>query len=189
MPGAPKKVRGNRAIQARIPAGLRADFDALAKRRGMQPSSLLRELIHLAVDRAAEAAPPLQPVLPGSLEDLRRERITPRLPAYAMRLAADRAAQARTLPATWLANPVQSNVTGNPVFDSATRRELEAAARELPAAGRNINQIARALNDAHFRTERVKLERLDELDQLITRLRQAVRGVTAVSMNAWAGGS
>lgn len=176
-------------LQVRVPADLESAFADLAKRRNVTTSALLRELMRQAVDGAADAvpAPPTPASQPCEQADLQRERITLRLPAYVMRLAAHRAGQARSPLATWLANLVQSNVTGSPVLEETTRRELEAATRELAAVGRNINQIARALNEAHFRTERVKLERLDELDKTISRLRLAVRSSVDASMNAWRG--
>lgn len=188
MAESPDQPRRKAPMQVRVPDAMRAEFEAMAKRRGVLASVCIREL--MAAELRRDAGVGDVPIArPRSADDLKRERLTLRLPAYVVRVAEARAAESRRPLAAWLADLVQSNVTGTPVVDDLARRDLGAAIRELAAIGRNINQIARALNEAHFRTEQVKLQRLDELRGGITRLRLAVRAVLDMSMNSWRGES
>ena len=80
---------------------------------------------------------------------------------------------------------VQSNLTAQPVMTSDELAVLRASNRELAAIGRNINQIAHALNADFHETERVKLEKLAELRQVITGNGAAVRALVRASQSAW----
>jgi hypothetical protein len=73
----------------------------------------------------------------------------------------------------------------SPVLTEIELLAVEAVNRELGAIGRNINQIARALNEAHFQTERVRLDRLTELSEKIDSTREAIRGLVRASRNSW----
>jgi hypothetical protein len=84
----------------------------------------------------------------------------------------------------WISALVQSHVASTPVLTEAELLAVEAANRELGAIRRNINQIARALNEAHFQTERVRLDRLAELSEKIDSMRAANRGLVRASRNA-----
>ena len=88
-------------------------------------------------------------------------------------------------PSRWVTALVQSNLTRQPVMSDDELAGLLASNRELAAIGRNLNQIARALNEAFYETERVKLEKLAELRQVITENRLAVRALVRASQNAW----
>lgn len=183
-------ARTSRVIHARVPDDLATEFAELAQRRNLTTSMLLRELMTQAVQGPPPALPSVAenlepPIRPRSREDVQRQRFTLRLPAYVVRQAEQRARERRRPLATWLAELVQSNITGSPVLDQSALRALGDAHRELGYLGRNISQIARALNVAHFEVERVKLERLTELKGSIASLKKAVRDVLDVSHNFW----
>jgi hypothetical protein len=91
-------------------------------------------------------------------------------------------------PSRWVASLAHSHVSNTPVLTDAELLTLEAALRELAAIGRNINQIARALNQAHFETERVRLDYLSLLNESITATRDEVRALVRASREAWGAG-
>jgi hypothetical protein len=62
---------------------------------------------------------------------------------------------------------------------------LEATNLEFSAVGRNINQIARRLNETAHEANRVRLEDLAHLDQIIIKTRNVVRKLVSASRQAW----
>lgn len=124
------------------------------------------------------------PVKPDS-ENASLERITVRVPRFLVPAIRQHGKAKGMVPSRWIAALVQSKLTGEPVMAEAELLALEQSNRELAAIGRNINQIARALNDAFYQTERVRLETLEELGRLIKENRSAVRALVCASQNAW----
>lgn len=88
-------------------------------------------------------------------------------------------------PSRWAASLIQSNLTGQPVMTKVELAELQTSSRELAAIGRNINQIAKALNEAFYETERVRLDTLAELSKAVAENRSAIRALVRASRNAW----
>ena len=62
---------------------------------------------------------------------------------------------------------------------------LNRNSRELAAIGRNINQIARALNEAFFETERIRLDKLAELTASIAENKTVIRALVRSSQQGW----
>jgi hypothetical protein len=118
-------------------------------------------------------------------EKTETKRITVRMADFILAAARERASLVGIAPSRWIAALVQANVTRLPVCTDNELRALEASARELAAIGRNINQIARALNEAHFQTERVRLDRLEMLAEAIRANREAIRLLVRASRNVW----
>jgi hypothetical protein len=85
----------------------------------------------------------------------------------------------------WISALVQSNLTRHPVLTETELLAIEASTRELAAIGRNINQLARALNETYFQTERIRLDRLNELSRNITQTREAIGALVRASRNSW----
>lgn len=73
----------------------------------------------------------------------------------------------------------------HPVMTDDELTTLRATNRELAAISRNINQIARALNNHLYETERVKIEKLEELRQLIIANRDAIHALVRMSQQSW----
>ncbi len=119
---------------------------------------------------------------PGALDT---EKITVRLPGFLKKRVVVRAKLLKMGTGRWVGAFIQSNLMRQPVMTDRELQALEASTRELTAIGRNINQIARALNEAHFQTERVRLDRLAELSEAIQKLRGDIRSLVRASRNAW----
>jgi hypothetical protein len=85
----------------------------------------------------------------------------------------------------WISALVQLNLTRRPVLTETELLAIEASTRELAAIGRNLNQLARVLNEAYFQTERIRLDRLDELSRCVTKTRAAISALVRASRNSW----
>ncbi|WP_160410891.1 plasmid mobilization relaxosome protein MobC [Massilia cellulosiltytica] len=107
------------------------------------------------------------------------------MPAFLMRAATERAMGKGTSFSRWIGALVQSHLTRRPVLTETELLALEASTRELAAIGRNINQIARVLNEAYFQTERIRLDKLNELSRRITQTREAIGALVRASRNSW----
>ena len=170
-------------LQARVDASTEAGFAALAARRGQSSSELLRAIV------ARELAGG-----PGQLEDIEADpensdvrRMTIRVPAFVHEAVIARSAMYGMRPSKWVSALVQSSVARMPVFADKELEALEASNRELFAIGRNINQMARVLNEAHFKTEQVRIEKLAELAAYIRKTRDSIRGLIRASRGVWRG--
>lgn len=119
---------------------------------------------------------------PGALDTA---KITVRLAGFLKKRVEKRAKAVGMGTGRWVGAFIQSNLMRLPVFTDRELQTVEASTRELAAIGRNINQIARALNEAHFQTERVRLDRLAELSEAIQKLRDDIRALVRASRNAW----
>lgn len=171
-------------LKARVDADVHQRFLVLARTRGLSESELVRLAINREVDRQAEGVaidfhPDRDQAEPG--------RLTVRMPLYVLTAAKDRAKIVGMTASRWVAALVQSNLASKPVLTDAELQAVDVATRELAAIGRNINQIARALNEAHFEAERVRLDRLDELAELVKNTRDEIRALARASRNAWRG--
>lgn len=171
----------NPILKARFDPDTHARFLAVARARKISESELLR----LAVNRELGLAPAEQAEVEPDPDQAAFDRITVRMPAFVMVAMKIRAKSKGMAPSRWLAALVQSNLTRHPVLTDAELQAVDSTTRELTAIGRNINQIARALNEAHFQTERVRLDRLAELAEKINKAREAIRVLVRASRNAW----
>ena len=171
----------NPILKARFDAEVHKRFVARAAALKLSESELLRRAVNRELDGQVEESQPADPE-PAELDVT---RLTVRLPAFVSKAATGRALSLGMKPSRWVAALVQSNVARHPVFTELELQAVEASTRELAAIGRNINQIARALNEAHFQTERVRLDRLDQLTELIRKTRENIRALVKSSRNAW----
>lgn len=168
-------------IKARVEQGQRQRFQRLGKSRGLTESELLRFLVLLAIEPADSSSAPIAP----NAADADAERMTVRMPRFLKKAVAARAKTKGMTPSRWVTALIQSNLTGTPVMGDAELMAVQASSRELAAIGRNINQIAKALNEAFYETERVRLDKLAELSKTITENRAAIRALVRASRNAW----
>jgi predicted DNA binding CopG/RHH family protein len=172
----------NPIVKARVDPHLRARVSAAARASGLTESEVLRQALHRQLGQD-EAEQPAEDTTSGS-----PTRMTIRLPHATLQGVKSSAGSAGMAPSRWVASLVQSHVSKTPVLTDAELLTLEAALRELAAIGRNINQIARALNQAHFETERVRLDYLSLLNESITATRDEVRALVRASREAWGAG-
>jgi predicted DNA binding CopG/RHH family protein len=157
-------------------------FQAMAKARGLSESELLRALV-LAVDQE-EGVLDMQPVKP-ELDKLDQERITVRMPRFLMEAVNARGRLKGMAPSRFITAMIQSNLTKQPVMTGEELNALQETNRELVAIGRNLNQIARSLNGNFYETERIKLDSLRELKQVINKNVDEIRNLVRASNNSW----
>jgi hypothetical protein len=180
-------------VRARLNPELHKRFKALRKAEGLTESELLQRAVANELDRPGGLANSCAPGaathaarVPKAIgEGVEKTRLTVRLPAYVRHAAAERARTQGFRVSAWISSLVQSHVASTPVLTETELLAVELTNRELGAIGRNINQIARALNGAHFQTERVRLDRLAELSEKVDATREAIRSLVRASRNAW----
>ncbi len=168
-------------IIARIEPDTKTRFQALAKARRLTQSELLRAIVLSVTGQNTLAE---QPIMPEP-ENADLDRLTVRLPRGLKKAVASKAKSTGMTSSRWVAALIQSNLTANPVMTGAEIEALQASTRELAAIGRNINQIARVLNDAFYETEKVRLDKLEELNKAITENRDAIRDLVRASNGVW----
>lgn len=167
-------------LTTRIDSEIKAAFRKLAMKKGMKESELLRQLI---LSQLGET--PLEKIAEPDSKKLDLERMTVRMPLFLLEAVEASAKIRGMVPSRWITALVQSNLMGQPVMTDAELLELKASNRELAAIGRNINQIARAINNAFYETERLRLNKLSEISQAISENREAIRALVKASQNAW----
>lgn len=160
-------------------------FRRMAKARDLSESELLRAVV-LAV--TGEDVIDSEPVTPDTTRT-EIERMTVRMSRFLLEGAAARAKAKGMATSRWVAALVQSHLTRQPVMTQAELVALQTCSRELAAIGRNINQIAHALNSAFQETDRVKLEKLEELGHAVAASRGAIRSLVRASQDAWEAGN
>lgn len=179
-------------VKTRLKGPLHTRFLAEQEARGMSESELLRLALQKLFERqdqasadADRASNPPRTLVASCSEELSLERKTVWMPAFLMRAATERAVGKGMSFSRWISALVQSNLTSCPVLTETELLAIEASTRELAAIGRNINQLARALNEAYFDTERIRLDRLNELLRSITKNREAIGALVRASRNSW----
>lgn len=173
-------------LQARVDDATEADFAALAVKRGMSPSELLRAIVARELAGGNCLLEDIEDI-EADPENADSRRMTIRIPSFAHQAVCARATRCGMKPSKWVAALVQSNVTRMPVFAENELRVLEETNRELFAIGRNVNQMSRVLNEAHFKTEQLRIEKLAELAAYIRKTRDAIRGLIRASRGVWRG--
>jgi hypothetical protein len=156
-------------------------FRSIAKAQGLSESELLRAVALVVTGQDNSDEPLVEPSAEKS--DINRMMI--RLASFLMDAVDARAKTKGMAPSRWVAALVQSHLTGQPVMTDDELTALKASNRELAAIGRNINQIAKVLNETFHETERVKLDKLAELNQTIEKNRAAIRTLVRASQNSW----
>jgi hypothetical protein len=168
-------------LRARVETDVEQAFIAVAKQRGMKTSDLLRSLILAEVG----AIGPAIGNVPAAPEKVAVEALTVRLPQFLMEAVKARSKMRGMPPGRWAAALIQSNLLLHPVLDTREIEALEATNLEFSAIGRNINQIARRLNETTHENNRVPLDELAQLDQIVNKTRSVLRKLVSASRQAW----
>ncbi|WP_265646135.1 plasmid mobilization relaxosome protein MobC [Verminephrobacter aporrectodeae] len=173
-------------LKTLVETEIKARFRHMAAARGLSESELLRAIILTVTSEEESNGHPIKP----DAERTDIDRMTVRMPRFLMEATKARAKTKGMAPSRWITALVQSHLIKSPVMTTDELVALQATSRELLAIGRNINQIAHALNSAALssalhETERVKLENLTELRQVITKSRAAIRVLVRASQNSW----
>lgn len=169
-------------LTTRAEPELKAAFCKQATARGLSESQLLRQLVFAELGKPESAAPIKPKPISGPVE---YDRLTVRMPRFLMQAVAARAEMKGMARSRWISALVQSHLMEQPVMTDAELVALKASNRELAALGRNINQIAKAINQAFYETERVRLDTLAKLSKAIASNRAAIRALVRASQNSW----
>jgi hypothetical protein len=179
-------------VKTRLKEPLHARFLAEQEARGLSESELLRLALQKLFEsqdptsaHAGQAAKHPRPSAAFHPEEVSLERKTVWMPAFLMKAASERAKGRGMSFSRWISALVQSNLMRRPVLTEVELLVIEASTRELAVLGRHINQLTRALNEAYFQTERIRLDRLNELSRNITRTREAIGALVRASRNSW----
>ena len=159
---------------------------ALAERQA-RDGITARHLVARALDaylqpQPAKAPEPVHPDF-DTAQPLRRATL--RIPEYVDAEAQQRAFAAGMSKSRWMAAAVQSVVAIHPVLTDAQQQQFDLAIGELNAIGRNLNQIARALNQSHFETDRLKLQVLEATVEKLETLKAAQVELLKASRRYW----
>lgn len=168
-------------IKATVDTEVKTRFRLMAKAHKKTQEEFLRQVLEAVVNQDEPEIKVVEPVN-GRLESDRMRFAFPKFLLDAIDLRAKAQGMGRR---RWIEALVQSNLTKNPVMNYSEVALLRANLRELGAIGRNINQIAKALNEAFHETERVRLDRLDELLKGIIENRKIIRALIRSSQDAW----
>lgn len=130
-------------IQCRVPSEIKSLVRALAERRGITESRLIKQLLEVVLRAAALADVPAA-APPHKVS--RETRLYVRLAAEDWRLLKERSS-ARGLPsATYISLLVRAHLRGGAPLPKTEYLALKQSVVELTAIGRNLNQIARVAN-------------------------------------------
>ncbi len=169
------------ALITYVDSDFKESFTKTAKARGFSVAELLRVAAQMVIEGQGENPAPVAPV-PESSE---LAPMTVWMPRFLKDASKERAQKKGMRPGPFVAALVQTHLMRSPVLSDCEIEALQASNRELAAIGRNINQIAKALNEDFYETERVRLEKLAELSESIAANRAAIRALVRSSQRAW----
>jgi hypothetical protein len=132
-------------IAARVPADTKARLKALAARRGVSESALLKDLLELTLGGS------VMPEHDGAewvVRAGRRARLYVRLRPDDQLLLSERAAARRMAAATYVAVLVRAHLRQLAPLPADELRALNRIVAALGAIGRNLNQVAQAIHQA-----------------------------------------
>jgi len=128
-------------IAARVPADTKARLKALAARRGVSESALLKDLLELTLGGSVMPEPDGAET---AARAGRRARLYVRLRPDDQLLLRERATARRMAPATYVSVLVRAHLRQLAPLPADELRALNRVVAELGAIGRNLNQMARA---------------------------------------------
>ena len=157
-----------------------AEFLLRSKLAVVNKHALLREVVH-----AYLASPRDYPAVLAERDNFQSEHLSVRLPTFLANAVRERATHKGMSASRWKARLIQSHLMREPVLSDGQIDALRDSNLELRAIGRNLNQIARALNARPEETDRLKLEAVNALADVIkTHVETAVRLIHH-SQNDW----
>lgn len=163
-----------------LPESVWIDLKRFSVEDGVRPQAWISRVV---VDAVAERL--VHPDIEPNEASLNHRRFTLRMPGFLADGVKRRAEKLGMSENRWIVALVQSNLMRLPVFSDREVTTLENTNRELFSIGININQMARVLNEAHFKTEQVRLEKLAELASYIRKTRDSIRSLIRASRGVW----
>lgn len=138
-------MAADQIIAARVSSDTKSRLRAVAVKRGLSDSALLKDLLELTLSSGDVPRPD-----DGEQASRRSRcaRLYVRLRPDDQLLLAERAAARRMAPATYVSVVVRSHLRDLSPLPADEMRSLNRVVAELGAIGRNLNQIARATHQA-----------------------------------------
>lgn len=171
-----------KVLRSRVDDETKMQVEKLSKMLGIKEAELVRFFITEGLAQVSEQKTKRQ--IPDTV-DLSLITTSIRLPSYVKDLAAAKSKSKGMRLGRWIASLVQSNVLLEPVVVGEEVAALRESSRYLLAIGRNINQIAKALNETFYETERVKIEMLNDLKKAIENTDDRIDQLIKTSQKAW----
>jgi Bacterial mobilisation protein (MobC) len=140
-----RAMASDQIIAARVSSDTKARLRALAIKRGLSDSALLKNLLELTLGGGGTPGPDDAEY---ASRQSRRARLYVRLRPDDQLLLAERAAARRMAPATYVSVLVRAHLRDLAPLPADELRALNLVVAELGAIGRNLNQIARATHQA-----------------------------------------
>lgn len=169
-------------LSVRVDPELKARLREISTLTDVKESELIRFFI---IEGLSQVGLNMKPVQKPKGENLDLVYTPTLLPHYIKEAAIERAKSKGMRLGRWIAALIQSNVLGKPVVVHDEVSALRESNRNLLAIGRNVNQIARALNENFYETDRVKIEMLIEIDNAIEANVERITDLVRTSRKAW----
>ena len=169
-------------LSVRVDPELKARLREISTLTDVKESELIRFFI---IEGLSQVGLNLKPVQKPKGENLDLVYTPTLLPHYIKEAAIERAKAKGMRLGRWIAALIQSNVLGVPVVVHDEVSALRESNRYLLAIGRNVNQIAKALNENFYETDRAKIEMLTEIDKAIEANVDRISDLIRTSQKAW----
>jgi hypothetical protein len=171
----------NQIIAARVPANTKARLKALASRRGISESALLKDLLELTLGGSVIPEPDgAEPVVRTG----RRARLYVRLRPDDQHLLRERAGARRMAPATYVSVLVRVHLRQLAPLPAEELRALNRVVADLGAIGRNLNQMVRATLQAAAPAETRRIDVMAMI-RVCEALRDHVKALLKANAVSW----
>lgn len=169
-------------LSVRVDPELKERLREISALTNVKESELIRFFVIQGLNEAGLNPPPARKSKEVNLDLTYTPTLLPR---YIKDAAIERSKAKGMRLGRWIAALVQSNILGQPVVVHDEVIALRESSRYLLAIGRNVNQIAKALNENFYETDRVKIEILNELQSAIQQTDDRIDDLVRTSQKAW----
>jgi len=174
-------MTADQIIAARVPADTKARLKALAARRGVSESALLKDLLELTLGDSVMPEPDgAEPVVRTG----RRARLYVRLRPDDQLLLRERAGARRMAPATYISVLVRAHLRQLAPLPAEELRALNRLVADLGAIGRNLRQMARATHQAAPAAETRRIDVMAMI-KVCEALRDHVKALLKANAVSW----
>jgi len=170
------------SFHLRLDNDTRTRFRQLAASHGIRESEMLRKIIIASLKQAGERETAMQ-IPQNASTAIKRRSIS--LPEFMMDEARLRAAEVGMMAGRWMSALIQSNLLKYPVLPYEELCTLKETNRELAAIGRNLNQFVRLMHTREDEFDRIRLEHITQVRELIHEVRTNLDALIRSSQNQW----
>ena len=170
-------------IAARVPADTKARLKALAARRRVSESALLKDLLELTLGGSVMPEPDGAEAV---VRTGQRARLYVRLRSDDQLLLRERAGARRMAPATYVSVLLRAHLRQLAPLPEEELRALNRVVADLGVIGRNLNQMARATHQAAPAAE-TRRQRIDVMSMIrvCEALRDHVKALLKANAASW----